>query len=84
MLPWLAYHPPVVVDSADKSRPQDADLEEAAFPGKWLVELVATARGADYTQAVMDFEDFARKLSPIVKFADPSSVTKGNKRARQR
>ena len=63
---------------------EGADLEEAAFPGKWLVELVATARGADYTQAVMDFEDFARKLSPIVKFADPSSVTKCNKRARQR
>ncbi|UPR02560.1 hypothetical protein HOP50_10g58860 [Chloropicon primus] len=35
---------------------------ETAFPGKWLVELVAKASGADYTQAVGTFEDFARKI----------------------
>ncbi len=41
--------------------------EEVAFPGKWLVELVAKAQGADYAEAVASFEDFAKKLGPIVK-----------------
>jgi len=40
--------------------------EENAFPGKWLVELVAKAQGADYTEAIREYELFAKKVGPLV------------------
>ena len=40
--------------------------EEEAFPGKWLVELVAKASGADYSQAIAHFEQAAMKISSLV------------------
>ena len=44
----------------------EEEEEEVVFPGKWLVELVAKASGAEYTQAILNFEEAAKKISSIV------------------
>ena len=50
----------------------EGEIEEAPeFPGHWLVDLTAKASGADYSHAVGAFEDFASKLSHVVKFTAP-------------